>query len=218
MIITLHFSDQIEPCNLVLLNSDQIEFEFNIFHCRSFIALGEIEIKIKMGFSVTSLIFVAIGFIVSLCTRICYNKGPSANLEKDRECGEASPRMSRIMALYSHGGTVPETQREITDLLSLSISTRKRLRALAMRHARRTACASAYSSSFLQICTFTPKQTQLCCQQIMVPPNIGYYCNSMLLDDVGNCVSCTDETAHSPNFERRGVRCYQQNKSNPLAL
>ncbi|GMP65197.1 hypothetical protein ACSBR1_028934 [Camellia fascicularis] len=33
-----------------------------------------------MGFSVTSLIFVAIGFIVSLCTRICYNKGPSANL------------------------------------------------------------------------------------------------------------------------------------------
>ncbi|GMP65198.1 hypothetical protein CsSME_00026105 [Camellia sinensis var. sinensis] len=63
--------------------------------------------------------------------------------EKDRECGEASPRMSRIMALYSHGGTVPETQREITDLLSLSISTHKRLRALAMRHARRTACASA---------------------------------------------------------------------------
>ncbi|CAL5402704.1 unnamed protein product [Camellia sinensis] len=192
-IITLHFSDQIEPCNLVLLNSDQIEFEFNIFHCRSFIALGEIEIKIKMGFSVTSLIFVAIGFIVSLCTRICYNKGPSANLEKDRECGEASPRMSRIMALYSHGGTVPETQREITDLLSLSISTRKRLRALAMRHARRTASRR-------------------------VPPNIGYYCNSMLLDDVGNCVSCTDETAHSPNFERRGVRCYQQNKSNRLAL
>ncbi|CAL5392691.1 unnamed protein product [Camellia sinensis] len=77
--------------------------------------------QIKMGFLVTTLIFVVIGVIACLCTRICCNRGPSANL---------------------------------------------------------------------------------------VPPNVGYYCNSMLLDDVGNCVSCVDETADSPNFELRGVRSY----------
>ncbi|CAL5390374.1 unnamed protein product [Camellia sinensis] len=77
--------------------------------------------QIKMGFLVTTLIFVVIGVITCLCTRICCNRGPSANL---------------------------------------------------------------------------------------VPPNVGYYCNSMLLDDVGNCVSCADETTDSPNFELRGVGSY----------
>ncbi|CAL5390377.1 unnamed protein product [Camellia sinensis] len=77
--------------------------------------------QIKMGFLVTTLIFVVIGVIACLCTRICCNRGPSANL---------------------------------------------------------------------------------------APPNVGYYCNSMLLDDVGNCVSCADETTDSPNFELRGVRSY----------
>ncbi|WMV38952.1 hypothetical protein MTR67_032337 [Solanum verrucosum] len=33
-----------------------------------------------MGFLVTTLIFVAIGVIASLCARICCNKGPSTNL------------------------------------------------------------------------------------------------------------------------------------------
>ncbi|KAF7815902.1 V-type proton ATPase subunit e1 [Senna tora] len=33
-----------------------------------------------MGFLVTTLIFVVIGIIASLCTRICCNRGPSANL------------------------------------------------------------------------------------------------------------------------------------------
>ncbi|XP_047317776.1 V-type proton ATPase subunit e1-like [Impatiens glandulifera] len=33
-----------------------------------------------MGFLVTTLIFVVIGFIASLCTRICFNQGPSKNL------------------------------------------------------------------------------------------------------------------------------------------
>ncbi|KAL3636992.1 hypothetical protein CASFOL_019291 [Castilleja foliolosa] len=33
-----------------------------------------------MGFLVTSLIFVVIGIIASLCVRICCNRGPSANL------------------------------------------------------------------------------------------------------------------------------------------
>ncbi|XP_071738453.1 V-type proton ATPase subunit e2 [Rutidosis leptorrhynchoides] len=33
-----------------------------------------------MGFLLTTLIFVAIGIIASLCTRICFDKGPSANL------------------------------------------------------------------------------------------------------------------------------------------
>ncbi|KAJ0101084.1 hypothetical protein Patl1_04089 [Pistacia atlantica] len=31
-----------------------------------------------MGFMVTTLIFVVIGIIASLCTRICCNRGPSA--------------------------------------------------------------------------------------------------------------------------------------------
>ncbi|KAH1054164.1 hypothetical protein AAZX31_08G311600 [Glycine max] len=33
-----------------------------------------------MGFLVTTLIFVVIGIIACLCTRICCNRGPSANL------------------------------------------------------------------------------------------------------------------------------------------
>nr|GMD57977.1 V-type proton ATPase subunit E1 [Ipomoea batatas] len=33
-----------------------------------------------MGFMVTSLVFVAVGVIVSLCATICCNRGPSTNL------------------------------------------------------------------------------------------------------------------------------------------
>ncbi|XP_057485593.1 V-type proton ATPase subunit e1 [Actinidia eriantha] len=33
-----------------------------------------------MGFLVTTLIFVVIGVIASLCSRICCNRGPSTNL------------------------------------------------------------------------------------------------------------------------------------------
>jgi hypothetical protein len=33
-----------------------------------------------MGFLVTTLIFVVVGIIASLCTRICCNRGPSTNL------------------------------------------------------------------------------------------------------------------------------------------
>ncbi|TYI31848.1 hypothetical protein ES332_A04G014100v1 [Gossypium tomentosum] len=33
-----------------------------------------------MGFLVTTLIFSVIAVIASLCTRICCNRGPSANL------------------------------------------------------------------------------------------------------------------------------------------
>ncbi|KAH1197312.1 V-type proton ATPase subunit e1 [Glycine max] len=33
-----------------------------------------------MGFLVTTLIFVVIGIIACLCTRICCNRGPSTNL------------------------------------------------------------------------------------------------------------------------------------------
>ncbi|KAK1552371.1 hypothetical protein Q3G72_015499 [Acer saccharum] len=39
-------------------------------------------------------------------------------------------------------------------------------------------------------------QQRTLCQ--FVPPNIGYYSNNLLLDDVGNCISCTNETTHSP--------------------
>ncbi|XP_027939243.1 uncharacterized protein LOC114193584 isoform X2 [Vigna unguiculata] len=28
-----------------------------------------------------------------------------------------------------------------------------------------------------------------------ISPNLGSYCNNMLLDDVGDCISSTDETA-----------------------
>ncbi|KAH7843564.1 hypothetical protein Vadar_018254 [Vaccinium darrowii] len=33
-----------------------------------------------MGFLVTTLIFSVVGIIASLCTRICFNRGPSTNL------------------------------------------------------------------------------------------------------------------------------------------
>ncbi|WVY90500.1 hypothetical protein V8G54_036014 [Vigna mungo] len=33
-----------------------------------------------MGFSVTTLVFAVIGIVASLCTRICFNRGPSSNL------------------------------------------------------------------------------------------------------------------------------------------
>ncbi|PKI77454.1 hypothetical protein CRG98_002060 [Punica granatum] len=39
-----------------------------------------------------------------------------------------------------------------------------------------------------------------------VPSDLGYYCDSLLLDDVGNCLSCTNETSDSSNLERRGVK------------
>ncbi|GLU23839.1 hypothetical protein SLE2022_398150 [Rubroshorea leprosula] len=39
-----------------------------------------LEYESDMGFLVTTLIFVVIGIIASLCTRICCNRGPSANL------------------------------------------------------------------------------------------------------------------------------------------
>lgn len=36
--------------------------------------------RTKMGFLVTTLIFVVVGVIASLCARICCNRGPSTNL------------------------------------------------------------------------------------------------------------------------------------------
>ncbi|CAN6879901.1 unnamed protein product, partial [Brassica oleracea] len=33
-----------------------------------------------MAFLVTSLIFAVVGIIASICTRICFNQGPSTNL------------------------------------------------------------------------------------------------------------------------------------------
>ncbi|KAL8243365.1 hypothetical protein R6Q59_009623 [Mikania micrantha] len=38
------------------------------------------DIDLIMGFVVTTLSFIAIGIIACFCTRICCNKGPSANL------------------------------------------------------------------------------------------------------------------------------------------
>ena len=32
-----------------------------------------------------------------------------------------------------------------------------------------------------------------------IAPNIGYYSDCLLLDDVGNRLSCADESTHSPN-------------------
>lgn len=38
------------------------------------------ERKLSMGFLVTTLIFLVVGIIASLSARICFNRGPSANL------------------------------------------------------------------------------------------------------------------------------------------
>ncbi|CAA2940144.1 Hypothetical predicted protein, partial [Olea europaea subsp. europaea] len=43
-----------------------------------------------------------------------------------------------------------------------------------------------------------------------VTPDIGHYCNCMLLDDVGNSVSSTDETTNCSYFERYGVMRYKK--------
>ncbi|KAL7601846.1 V-type proton ATPase subunit e1 [Lactuca sativa] len=38
------------------------------------------DIDLAMGFILTTLIFIAVGIIACFCTRVCCNKGPSANL------------------------------------------------------------------------------------------------------------------------------------------
>ncbi|KAI3820492.1 hypothetical protein L1987_08040 [Smallanthus sonchifolius] len=38
------------------------------------------DIDLTMGFVITTLTFIAIGIIACFCTRVCCNKGPSANL------------------------------------------------------------------------------------------------------------------------------------------
>ncbi|KAE9456472.1 hypothetical protein C3L33_11551, partial [Rhododendron williamsianum] len=45
------------------------------------------DIKLTMGFMVTSLIFSVVGIIASLCTRICFNRGPSTNLYAPPDVG-----------------------------------------------------------------------------------------------------------------------------------
>ncbi|GER47729.1 ATPase [Striga asiatica] len=101
------------------------------------------ESELEMGFLVTTLIFVVVGVIASLCTRICCNRGPSANLFFPSSCFNL-------------------------DLNSSDNPT----------------SALSIEKSFL------------------VTSDIDYYCNSLLLDDVGNCVSITDEAINRSNFER----------------
>ncbi|WJX31620.1 hypothetical protein P8452_20031 [Trifolium repens] len=42
-----------------------------------------------------------------------------------------------------------------------------------------------------------------------ISPNSGYYCNNMLLDDVGDCIFSTNETAHSTYTKWRISLCEQ---------
>ncbi|KAL6543122.1 hypothetical protein OROHE_010642 [Orobanche hederae] len=83
-----------------------------------------------MGFFVTTLIFILVGVIASLCARLCCNRGPSANF-------------SAYLVLGNE-------RKEVTY-------------------------------------------------------DIDYYCNRMLLDDVGNSVSGADETTHCSDSERIGM-------------
>ncbi|CAH8332855.1 unnamed protein product [Eruca vesicaria subsp. sativa] len=80
-----------------------------------------------MGFLITTLIFIVVGIIASLCVRICFARGPSTNLY------------------------VPLP-----------------------------------SSSFASL-------------------HLGHYCHGLLLDDVGDCIHCTDESSDCPNPKRSRV-------------
>ncbi|KAL8098694.1 hypothetical protein AgCh_031446 [Apium graveolens] len=94
------------------------------------------HVGIKMGFVVTTLIFVVIGVIACLCTRICCNRGPSTNL------------------------------------LHLTL-----------------------------VITAT-----VCCWMIA---RCGGY-KDEAFKKVGDCLSCTDESTNSPNFERRRMSFRQR--------
>ncbi|MED6208275.1 V-type proton ATPase subunit e1 [Stylosanthes scabra] len=53
---------------------------YSIYTTTNFEAQRLSWISDKMGFLVTTLIFLVVGVIACLCTRICCNRGPSTNL------------------------------------------------------------------------------------------------------------------------------------------
>ncbi|KAL3640011.1 hypothetical protein CASFOL_012007 [Castilleja foliolosa] len=59
---------------------------------------------------------------------------------------------------------------------------------------------------FVVIGIIASLSVRICCNRgpsaNLVTSDIGYYCNSMLLDDVGNSVSGADESTNCSDFER----------------
>lgn len=62
---------------LSIFNRNLCEIAFDFCNSRRRISLS---LGSDMAFVVTSLIFAVVGIIASICTRICFNKGPSTNL------------------------------------------------------------------------------------------------------------------------------------------
>ncbi|KAL3636726.1 hypothetical protein CASFOL_019025 [Castilleja foliolosa] len=62
---------------------------------------------------------------------------------------------------------------------------------------------------FVVIGIIASLSVRICCNRgpsaNFVTSDIGYYCNSMLLDDVGDSVSSADESTNCSDFERIGV-------------
>ncbi|KHG18508.1 hypothetical protein F383_09404 [Gossypium arboreum] len=111
-----------------------------------------------MGFLVTTLIFAVIGIIASLCTRICCNRGPSANLVS------------------------------VDWYTSMKCALMCKLCLKALCHNKNALILFGHELMFRSGAQWAP-------------PNTGHYSNGLLLDDVGNCISCTNETTHCPHFE-----------------
>ncbi|KAA8523618.1 hypothetical protein F0562_010041 [Nyssa sinensis] len=105
-------------------------------------------------------------------------------------------RQDKVMSMVIRRGRVDELQ-----ITGRSISDRRRFRLVRSNQhgvfrnnpnfrCDRNHCVSLYQNLL---------QQRAFCKS--VSPNTGYYCNSMLLDDVGDCIFSADETTHSPNFE-----------------
>uniref|UniRef100_I1PQI8 Wall-associated receptor kinase galacturonan-binding domain-containing protein n=1 Tax=Oryza glaberrima TaxID=4538 RepID=I1PQI8_ORYGL len=96
-----------------------------------------------MGFWVTTLIFLLAGFVASLFSLLCCNRGPSTNLKEKRGIND------------------------------------------------------------IEYCRGSIRCIEL---QFRIPFDLGYYSNGLLLDDVGNRLSCAAEATDQPYTKRR-VNC-----------
>ncbi|KAF1891407.1 hypothetical protein Lal_00017040 [Lupinus albus] len=74
------FGDGVNSLLLGQVVLDVVDEQVAITMGQEFVYSDQDPVIIDMGFLITTLIFVVVGIIVCLCTRICCNRGPSANL------------------------------------------------------------------------------------------------------------------------------------------
>uniref|UniRef100_A0A0E0KW98 Uncharacterized protein n=1 Tax=Oryza punctata TaxID=4537 RepID=A0A0E0KW98_ORYPU len=68
--------------------------------------------------------------------------------------------------------------------------------------------AGVVASLFSLLCCNRGPSTNLASivSKFVIPFDLGYYSNGLLLDDVGNCLSCATEATDQPYLKRR-VNC-----------